>query len=275
MIVRKVLDAANADQSGHLWSSLSAVLPTLAEASPGYFLDAVDAGLASGGLRSVFDPEVEMSFRVTRPAPACWVGLEALDLVTSPTGFTAAGPGPASLRSTRAAATPTARTTASARSSCPGARRPPPAAMSAWRCIDLDPARGTGHSPGRNPTGLLPVPHAVLDFSYKPRWCEWDAEGVPGTPRVSAAELDWHAAEVAGKPTVQDAGLDGRRWADSYLAAPAPAPVAGPARRPRSPLLGALDPGRAPRPCRCNSRRAAPDPYVITGGCPTRPGDAR
>jgi hypothetical protein len=58
-IVREVLEAANADQSGQLWSSLSQVLPALAEASPLCFLDAVDAGLDSGGLRAVFDPEAE------------------------------------------------------------------------------------------------------------------------------------------------------------------------------------------------------------------------
>ena len=35
------------------------MLPTLAEASPGGFLDAVDTGLDSGGLNAVFDPETE------------------------------------------------------------------------------------------------------------------------------------------------------------------------------------------------------------------------
>ena len=77
-IVRQVLDAANADQSGHLWSSLSAVLPVLAEASPGYFLDAVDAGLASGGLRAVFDPEAENSLFASPTHTGLLWGLEAL-----------------------------------------------------------------------------------------------------------------------------------------------------------------------------------------------------
>jgi len=40
---------------------LSAVLPTLAEASPERFLDAVDTELDSGGLSAVFDPEAERS----------------------------------------------------------------------------------------------------------------------------------------------------------------------------------------------------------------------
>jgi hypothetical protein len=35
------------------------VLPTLAEASPGSFLDAVDTGLDNGGLNAVFDPQAE------------------------------------------------------------------------------------------------------------------------------------------------------------------------------------------------------------------------
>ena len=37
------------------------MLPTLAEASPERFLDAVDTELDSGGLSAVFDPEAERS----------------------------------------------------------------------------------------------------------------------------------------------------------------------------------------------------------------------
>lgn len=40
-VVRQILDRANADDSGRMWRSLSDVLPLLAEASPGEFLDAV------------------------------------------------------------------------------------------------------------------------------------------------------------------------------------------------------------------------------------------
>ena len=53
-IVGEILASANGDRSGQLWSSLSDVLPTLAEASPEKFLDAVDTGLDSGGLSAVW-----------------------------------------------------------------------------------------------------------------------------------------------------------------------------------------------------------------------------
>jgi excisionase family DNA binding protein len=46
LIVRELLERANADETGLLWSSLSPDLPMLAEAAPRAFLDAIDAGLS-------------------------------------------------------------------------------------------------------------------------------------------------------------------------------------------------------------------------------------
>jgi hypothetical protein len=46
-LVRHILDAAHADHTGGLWSSLTMYLPHLAEAAPDVFLDAVADGLAS------------------------------------------------------------------------------------------------------------------------------------------------------------------------------------------------------------------------------------
>jgi hypothetical protein len=58
-LVRQVLDAANADESGRLWASLEDVLPLLAEAAPGRFLDAVRDGTQGDSpvLRKVFMDE--------------------------------------------------------------------------------------------------------------------------------------------------------------------------------------------------------------------------
>ncbi len=55
-LVREVLDAANADDSGRLWASLEDALPLLAEAAPGRFLDAVRDGTQGDSpvLRKVF-----------------------------------------------------------------------------------------------------------------------------------------------------------------------------------------------------------------------------
>jgi hypothetical protein len=44
-LVRKLLEDANRDPSGHRWASLSGLLPILAEASPDVFLEAVRGGL--------------------------------------------------------------------------------------------------------------------------------------------------------------------------------------------------------------------------------------
>ena len=210
VIVREVLDAANADQSGHLWSSLSAVLPTLAEASPGYFLDAVDAGLASSGLRSVFDPEAEMSLFASPTHTGLLWGLEAL--AWSPHYL-----GPAALALARLAEIDPGGSYANrpdhslSQIFLPWSPQTTASRDERLAAIDLIRHAGLGMS-WSFLTGLLPVPHAVLDFSYKPRWREWHAEDARDA-QVSAAELDWHAAEITGR-LVQDAGLDGRRWAD-------------------------------------------------------------
>jgi hypothetical protein len=206
-IVREALDAANADQSGHLWSSLSAVLPTLAEASPGYFLDAVDAGLASGGLRAVFDPEAEKSLFASPTHTGLLWGLEAL--AWSPDYL-----GSAALALARLAEID------------PGGRyanrpdrsltqiflpwSPQTTATRDEQLMVIDMIRHAGLAMSWSfMTSLLPVPHAVSDFSYKPRWRDWQAEA----GQVSAAEWDWHAAEMTGR-LLDDAGQDGQRWAD-------------------------------------------------------------
>ena len=179
-IVREALDAANADQSGHLWSSLSAVLPTLAEASPGYFLDAVDAGLASGGLRAVFDPEAEKSLFASPTHTGLLWGLEAL--AWSPDYL-----GSAALALARLAEID------------PGGRyanrpdrsltqiflpwSPQTTATRDERLMVIDMIRHAGLAMSWSfMTSLLPVPHAVSDFSYKPRWRDWHAEARPGRP---------------------------------------------------------------------------------------------
>ncbi|MBN8411304.1 hypothetical protein [Halomonas litopenaei] len=48
IIVRRLLSFANEDPSGRRWSTISGVLPALAEAAPYDFLRAVDAGLSGG-----------------------------------------------------------------------------------------------------------------------------------------------------------------------------------------------------------------------------------
>jgi hypothetical protein len=208
-IVREVLAAANADRSGQLWSSLSDVLPTLAEASPGFFLDAVDTGLDSGGLRAVFDPEAESAPLASPTHSGLLWALEAL--AWSPDYLGAAAQALARLaqmdpggrwanrpdRSLNQIFLPWLPQTAATRDERLNAvdmlRRDAPGI--AWPFM----------------TGLLPTPHSVSYFSYKPRWREWQPDGEP--PQMSAAEWAWHAEAITGR-LLEDAGLDGKRWAD-------------------------------------------------------------
>lgn len=208
-IVREVLEAANADISGELWSSLSDVLPTLAEASPGVFLDAVDTGLGSGGLRAVFDPETESAPLASPAHTGLLWALEAL--AWSPDYL-----GAAALSLARLAQID------------PGGRwanrpdrslnqiflpwRPQTAATREDRIDAVDLLRDKARDAAWPfMTGLLPTPHSVSFFSYAPRWRDWQPEGEP--PQLSAAEWAWHTQAITSR-LLEDAGMDGRRWAD-------------------------------------------------------------
>lgn len=208
-IVRDVLEAANADRSGQLWSSLSDVLPTLAEASPSCFLDAVDTGLDSGGLRAVFDPETESTpFASPTHTGLLWA-LEAL--AWSPEHLGSAASALARLAQID-----------------PGGRwanrpdrslnqiflpwRPQTAATREERLAVVDMLRrDTPDIAWPFTTGLLPTPHSISGFSYKPRWRDWQPDDEPA--QMSTAEWAWHAEAIAER-LVEDAGLDGQRWAD-------------------------------------------------------------
>ena len=60
-------------------------------------------------------------------------------------------------------------------------------------------------------TGLLPTPHSVSEFSYKPRWRDWQPDKEPA--QMSAAEWARHAEAITSR-LLEDAGLAGQRWAD-------------------------------------------------------------
>ncbi|MBV9451379.1 MAG: hypothetical protein JO345_36380 [Streptosporangiaceae bacterium] len=208
-IVREVLEAANADRSGQLWSSLSDVLPTLAEASPWFFLDAVDTGLGSGGLRAVFDPETESTpFASPTHTGLLWA-LEAL--AWSPEYL-----GSAALALARLAQID------------PGGRwtnrpdrslnqiflpwRPQTTATREERLAVVDMLRReTPDIAWPFTGGLLQTPHSVSYFSYKPRWREGQPDDEPA--QMSAAEWVWYTEAITGR-LLEDAGMDGQRWAD-------------------------------------------------------------
>jgi hypothetical protein len=190
---------ANADRSGQLWSSLSDVLPTLAEASPDRFLDAVDAGLDSGGLSAVFDPEAEGTpFGSPTHTGLLW-SLEAL--AWSPHHL-----GSAALASARLTQLD------------PGGRwanrpdrslnqvflpwRPQTMATPDERLAVIDMLRRCAAPQVAWPflAGLLPTPHSISETSYQPRWREWHldpvfAHGISLREPAGPADVDFEEVE--------------------------------------------------------------------------------
>ncbi len=53
-VVSRILAAANDDTTGTVWSSVSTILPMLAEAAPDAFFDALEFGLRSDSFRAIF-----------------------------------------------------------------------------------------------------------------------------------------------------------------------------------------------------------------------------
>jgi hypothetical protein len=198
-IVGEILALANADRSGQLWSSLSDVLPTLAEASPDRFLDAVDAGLDSGGLSAVFDPEAEGTpFGSPTHTGLLW-SLEAL--AWSPHHL-----GSAALASARLTQLD------------PGGRwanrpdrslnqvflpwRPQTMATPDERLAVIDMLRRCAAPQVAWPflAGLLPTPHSISETSYQPRWREWHldpvfAHGISLREPAGPADVDFEEVE--------------------------------------------------------------------------------
>lgn len=78
-IVLKLLERANSEGSGDLWTSISDVLPLLAEAAPSHFLRAVEGGLqgAEPVLRRLFT-DSDTSFTTSSAHPSLLWALEAV-----------------------------------------------------------------------------------------------------------------------------------------------------------------------------------------------------
>jgi len=210
VIVGKVLAAANNDRSGQLWSSLSALLPTLAEASPERFLDAVDDGLDSGGLNAVFDPETERSLFGSPTHTGLLWSLEALAWSPEHLGSAALmlaqlaelDPGgrwanrpDRSLNQIFLPWFPQTTATLEDRLAVIQMLRQRAAPDVAWKFL----------------ASLLPTPHSISENSYQPRWREWHLDHQP--PQAAAPEWDRHA-QVIVELLLEDAALTGTRWAD-------------------------------------------------------------
>lgn len=217
-IVHELLERANADVAGGLWSSLSDVLPLLAEAAPDVFLEAVDEGLSSG--RSVLlnlftDASQQGAFFTSSPHTGLLWALESLAWAADYLG---------------------------------------PVALLLARLIRLDPGGRLANRPAsslreillpwhpqttapldrrlgvldvlreREPeiawpllVRLLPQLHDHALPTHEPRWREWKPEE---ERRVTVAE--WHRATVELLDRLlRDVGTDGGRWQDLVERVPA------------------------------------------------------
>lgn len=203
-----VFGRANADASGRLWSSLADVLPLLAEASPGRFLDAIDSGISNGSISKIFDPAVEeQPFGSPMHTGLLWA-LEAVAWNPDHLGGSAVAlaklaehdPGgrwanrPASsLREIFLPWLPHTRASLDDRVAVlDRLRRATPAI--AWKLM----------------VSLLPSFHQTSMSTYKPRWRDGEPEN---RPNITLGELERHVDAMTQR-LVDDAHKDGSRWAD-------------------------------------------------------------
>lgn len=79
-VVHSLFERANADESGHLWSSLSDVLPLLAEAAPDVVLQALQVGLTGSPpiLTTMFVDDDDAGFTVSSPHTGLLWALETV-----------------------------------------------------------------------------------------------------------------------------------------------------------------------------------------------------
>jgi len=210
-VVRTLLARANADETGHLWASLSDVLPLLAEAAPNAFLEAVEDGLSGQcPLLQLFSGvnHRNMLFSRTLHTGLLWA-LE--NLAWSPAHL-----GHAALllaRLTRLAPLDTRignRPEVSLREIFL-LWLPHTAAPLDRRLLVLDAVRKREPDVAwRLLVHLLPRFHDIGHPTHAPRWRDWK----PDT-EVGAVNLDWlRAIPAIVERLLADVGSDGRRWHD-------------------------------------------------------------
>jgi len=210
-IVSHLLRQANEDLSGQLWASLSDVLPTLAEADPDVFLNAVDT--ASTGddplICKLFTDTTSSTFAVSSAHPALLWALERLAwspdylggaalalarLTRLDAGGRLANRPGSSLRGIFVPWFPQTATTFEERPHVLDMLREQEPAVS-WKLM----------------LALLPKPHDTVDPANTPQWRDWKPE--EQTLSFTSAEL-WNAAEELITRLLIDVGTDSKRVSD-------------------------------------------------------------
>ena len=209
-VVHKLLNAANEDPSGRHWMALSHVLPLLGEAAPGMFLEAVDAGLRGDDPvvpKLIQDVEgFDSAFGSSAHTGLLWalenlawspeyLGRAVLLLAKltrlDPGGRLLNRPGN-SLREILVLWHPSTAASLEQRLQVIDLLRKREPEV-AWQLL----------------LRLIPSGHDVSHPTHSPTWRDWKPEQEEG---VSYAELGLAVEGVATR-ALEDAGLDGRRWA--------------------------------------------------------------
>jgi transcriptional regulator with XRE-family HTH domain len=207
-IVSRLLEAANADDTGRLWASLSDLLPLLAEAAPDVFLDAVEASFGDGLMARLFtdSPERDPLFFSSPHTGLLWA-LE--ELAWEPKHLGRAALVLARLQQLDPGGRLSNRPSESLREVfLPW--HPQTAASVEERLGVLDTLIEHEPQPAWDLLArLLPQSHDIATPTYAPRWREWKpSEDRPPT----FGEVGYLAREIVQR-MLANTGLDGRRWA--------------------------------------------------------------
>lgn len=207
----RLFERANDDESGHLWASLTDVMPLLAEAVPDVFLEAVQKGLDGQQplLGAMFaDREGEgIAISVSSPHTGLLWALESL--AWSPEHFSMAVEQLARL----AEVDPGGRLSNRPAASLASVYRSwlPQTSVSLGRRLATLDALRRRHPLVTWPLllSMLPEHQAVGHFSYAPRYRDWKPED---NGRVAPDARESFVA--AGVRLVEDAAADADRWAE-------------------------------------------------------------
>ena len=205
-VVASLLDRANADESGNLWSSLSGVLPLLAEAAPDVFLRAVQSG-ASGDeptLLKLFGDQEGDVFSVSSPHTGLLWALELL--AWSPDYFALSIEALARLAELDPGGELTNRPAASLHTVfCPWL--PQTSAGPESRLAALDGIVSRHPDVGRSLLlALLPEHSQFVTPTYSPRFQDW-RRGDPGVSYVEYWQVTTEVGQRLLGMTTEDEGL--------------------------------------------------------------------
>lgn len=174
-MVAQLLHRANEDTTGHLWASLSDLLPLLAEAAPDIFLRAVQKGVAGTDpvLQTMFIDQTD-ALSVNSPHTGLLWALETLAWSESHAALTV------TVLARLAEIDPGGRLSNRPFASLVGIFRPwwPQTCLSADRRLAvLDAVRKNHPDIGFElMLGLLPSPHAIGSASHTPTFRNWSVE---------------------------------------------------------------------------------------------------